>query len=506
MVTDLLQPILDTTLSGVMAFAAIRDDTGAIVDFEWRLVSPAAARIVGREAQDLIGRRLLVEMPGHRDDGLFDVYRHVVEAGTRTTFDHYYRHDGFNHWFEISADRLDDGFVVSFQDVTEARDRERQVHRGIARLEAILGAVPDAVITVDDRFEISSFNHRAERLFGWKTGEMVGQTLDRLIPERYRQAHAAHMTGFALGSDQTRTMSDWRVVRGLRRTGEEFPVLASISKVTFEGETIMTVVARDMTDLLESETAQADLAREMERERERAVEADAAKTRFLAMMSHELRTPLNAIIGFADLMRQQVFGPIGSDRYVAYLEHMNDSAHLLLDLINDILDLTRIESGALKLFVEPLAMSAEIEHVMRIIGNEIMVKKMVVEFDPELQKCVVRADRRAVRQILLNVLSNAVKFSPNGSRILISADRSDPHMCSVSVHDDGPGLPEELLERVGEPFLQADDELSRRHGGSGLGLAICKQLLRAHGGRLDVRSEPGRGTEVVVVLPAAQSQ
>jgi two-component system cell cycle sensor histidine kinase PleC len=240
------------------------------------------------------------------------------------------------------------------------------------------------------------------------------------------------------------------------------------------------------------------LAREAHEERQKAEEASRAKSTFLANMSHELRTPLNAVIGFSEIMAKELFGAIGNAQYKQYASDIFDSGNHLLELINDILDMAKIEAGKLTLSPRPLDPMVAIEQAVRLTKRKAEEKGLQVVVDAE-DLPEIEADHRAVKQILLNLLSNAVKFTDQGA-IMVHA-RANAHGLTLRVVDTGCGIPPEHLPRLARPFEQVEQELTRNAGGTGLGLALTKSLAEMHGGKLSIQSEVGRGTIVTVLLP-----
>jgi len=238
----------------------------------------------------------------------------------------------------------------------------------------------------------------------------------------------------------------------------------------------------------------------MREAKEQAEYANAAKSQFLAHMSHELRTPLNAIIGFSELMRDQVMGPVGNERYVPYVNDIYVSGQHLLTLINDILDLSKVESGQMEYHPEPVNVRDLVEETIQVVREKARAANLslVVNLDGN---CAIIVDRRAFKQVILNLLSNSIKFTPDGGRITVSMELSVP-MPTLSVSDTGVGIPEEKLGSVLEPFGQAAQELYIAEAGTGLGLAIVKSMVDAHDGTLRIDSVEGRGTTVSIMLPA----
>jgi signal transduction histidine kinase len=231
--------------------------------------------------------------------------------------------------------------------------------------------------------------------------------------------------------------------------------------------------------------------------------ANQAKTRFLATMSHELRTPLNAIIGFSEMMQTGMFGPIGSPKYLEYAGDVYRSGHYLLAMINDILDLSKIEAGRYELYPEDIDVAPIVEECVSILM--VTAKQRAVELTfTVVGPLRVTADNRAFKQILLNLLSNAVKFTRPGGRVSLNASAAFDRTITVAVADTGIGIAAGDLDRIFEPFRRADASVAREHEGTGLGLAITKGLVELSGGRLALESQVGLGTTVTVWLPTAQ--
>ena len=254
-----------------------------------------------------------------------------------------------------------------------------------------------------------------------------------------------------------------------------------------------------VADLRASQQRSAELAEKYAEEKTRAEEANQAKSKFLANMSHELRTPLNAIIGFSEIMESGMFGPLGAEKYHEYCNDIRGSGQYLLEVINDILDMSKIEAGRIRLDFEDLSIDTLLNEAMRVVAARAQNKQLQLSarISPELR---LRADRRALKQIALNLLSNAVKFTPVGGRVTVRGRATD-HCITLAIADTGIGIAKDALTRLGRPFEQVESQLTKSHQGSGLGLAISKSLVELHGGRMRIRSTLGRGTLVVVRLP-----
>jgi signal transduction histidine kinase len=234
--------------------------------------------------------------------------------------------------------------------------------------------------------------------------------------------------------------------------------------------------------------------------------ANRAKSDFLANMSHELRTPLNAIIGFSELLGSEHLGPMRNARYLEYAHDIHSSGHHLLSIINDVLDMSKIEAGKLEIHEDEVAVGPLLVSVSRMVRER--AREAHIEFvaDPPEHEIVFWADQRAMRQCLLNLASNAVKFSNAGGRVVVEASLDKDGGVVISVTDNGIGMSPADLERALQPFGQAQAATTRAHGGTGLGLPITKGLVEAHGGSLEISSSPGRGTRTRIILPAERTR
>ena len=256
-----------------------------------------------------------------------------------------------------------------------------------------------------------------------------------------------------------------------------------------------------------------DLSRELEEARDEALlkraeaeAANASKTAFLANISHELRTPLNAILGFSELIARECLGPVGSPRYKEYASDIHSSGTHLLSLINDLLDVAKIEAGRME--VEPQMVETErlLETALKFVGSKARERGQTLTIAVEQSAAVLYADERALKQIVINLVSNAVKFTQDGGRIDVSATRNPQGDFELIVADNGPGISREKIDRVFKPFAQVDNRYDRQSGGTGLGLALVRGLCELHGGRAWIESEPGKGTRAIVVLPGKVEQ
>jgi two-component system cell cycle sensor histidine kinase PleC len=267
---------------------------------------------------------------------------------------------------------------------------------------------------------------------------------------------------------------------------------------------LMATIAdlRRSQQTLESQAQQlAELAQKYSEEKNRAEDANRAKSEFLANMSHELRTPLNAIIGFSEIMESGMFGELGAEKYHEYCRDIQDSGRYLLDVINDILDMSKIEAGRLRLDIEQIHLDSIVSEAMRVMSIKADEKRLEVISDvsPGLS---MRGDRRALKQVLLNLLANSIKFTEEGGRVAIRAKASCGHAL-ILIEDSGIGISRAALRKLGRPFEQVESHITKSHTGSGLGLAIAKSLIELHRGQMRIRSIENVGTTVILRMPLA---
>ena len=385
------------------------------------------------------------------------------------------------------------------EDITERVQAEAAVRESEQKLAGIVDSAMDTIISVDADCQIMVFNAAAEKMFGYSADQVVGQPLTGLIPERFRGAHEQHVHRFATEGITSRRMGALGEIVGRRANGEEFPIEASISKVEAVGQRVLTVILRDITDRKRAEE-------ELQRAKEAAEAANAAKSQFLANMSHELRTPMNAIMGMTDLALSEQLPVTVRD----YLQTAKESANLLLELLNEIVDLSRIEAGRFELESTPFDLRKTVEQVVKTVGVRAYEKglELVCELPDELPDNVV-GDLLRLRQVLMNLVNNAIKFTPKGEIVVQTAvEEQTPETVSLrfSVSDTGIGIAAEHLDKIFSPFTQADASTTRRFGGTGLGLAISQRLVNLMGGRIWVESQPQKGStfQFTITLPLGE--
>jgi PAS domain S-box-containing protein len=360
-------------------------------------------------------------------------------------------------------------------------------------LAAFLESAPDAMVVVDDRGMVVAANAQASQLFGYARNDLVGQPVEMLVPLRLRDRHVGHRDGF-IRSPRTRPMGAGLELYGLRKDGAEFPVEISLSPLRLNGTTLMCSAIRDITERRELEVRL--------REQNLALEAASlAKDRFLASMSHELRTPLNAIIGFTGTLLMRLPGPLTPEQD-RQLNIVQKSAQHLLSLIKDMLDLARIESGRTEVHLEELLVREVADDVISALRTLAEQKNLELRVELLTPEQTVLSDRRALYQILMNLVNNAIKYTDTGS-VTIAIDRRADGLpgLAVSITDTGIGIKPEDLARLFQLFEQIDPTDTRRYEGTGLGLYLSRRLASLVGADLLVRSEYGTGTTFTLVLP-----
>jgi len=341
---------------------------------------------------------------------------------------------------------------------------------------------------------ITEFNAAAEAAFGYKKAEVIGrQMADLIIPHRYRERHREGMKRY-LATGEAHVLGRRIEIEALRADGSELPVELAIVRVPLPGPAFFTAYIRDLTERKRLEADQARLLKESE-------EANRAKSEFLATMSHELRTPLNAISGYTELLKMGLRGPV-TEEQIADLERINRSQSHLLGIINDILQFAKLESGQLEMTVDEFPVETALDTAEELVRPQLEAKKISYARLRGDKSARVRADADRFQQIVLNLLSNALKFTPEGGRITVGW-RIGQQRFLIDVADTGVGIAVDQFERIFDPFVQVQSGTTRTSEGVGLGLAISRDMARQMGGDVYVTSELGNGSTFTLALPQA---
>jgi protein-histidine pros-kinase len=347
------------------------------------------------------------------------------------------------------------------------------------------------MVIVNGSGRIELVNSQTERLFGYPRKDLLGQPVEMLVPTRYHGEHSRHREGY-FHEPRFRAMGEGRTLYGRRHDGSEFPVEISLSPLETEEGTLVSSSIRDITERKRFERTLQEKNEELER-------ASRAKDRFLASMSHELRTPLNAIIGFTGTLLMRLPGPLTGDQE-KQLKTVQGSARHLLSLINDLLDLARIESGKVEVRLEPLVCQEVIAEVSATLRPLAEAKGLAFEVQAPDRALSVRGDRRVLSQILINLAGNAIKFTDRG-RVRMNLRRPEAGSgVEIRVEDTGRGIRPEDQQRLFQAFAQVEDPSAHPSEGTGLGLYLSKRLAELIGGRIRFESEYGRGTAFILAL------
>ena len=328
---------------------------------------------------------------------------------------------------------------------------------------------------------------------------MIGGPIEMLLPERFRHGHKGQRSGYQ-HEPRTRLMGAGLELLGRRKDGSEFPVEISLSPMESEGQTLVTSVIRDISERKRFEEQLQRKNQQLEEQNERVQAATRLKSEFLANMSHELRTPLNAIIGFSELMHDGKVGPVAAE-HKEYLGDILRSSKHLLQLINDIVDLAKVESGKMEFRPESIDLAQLLAEVRNILRTMVAQKRIELTFDIAANLGPIVADPPKLKQILYNYLSNAIKFTPDEGQVTILVGPEGPDHFRIDVADTGPGIRPEEFDKLFLEFQQLDASSSKRHPGTGLGLALTRRIVEAQGGQVGVHSVPGEGSTFFAILP-----
>jgi PAS domain S-box-containing protein len=430
--------------------------------------------LIGQSIEIVIPARYRGKHPGFRTSFFGAPNARAMGAGREL---YALRKDGTEFPVEIGLNPLVtvEGTLVlaAIIDITERKQAEE-------RFRLVVESAPNAMVLVNNEGKITLVNGQTERLFGYMREELIGQRMEILIPERFKSKHPQFRTSF-FGAPTVRAMGAGRELFAVRRDGSEFPVEIGLNPIdSSEGNLVLASII-DITE-------------------RKIIEANRLKSNFLANMSHELRTPLNAVLGFSEIMIDRKIGDLNA-KQVEYLNDIHASGSHLLRLINNVLDLSKIEAGKTELAIEVFSAKEVIEGVVN--GLMPLAKKKSIDIKQNLSPHIDRVslDKNKFRQILYNLLSNAIKFSMDGGKIEIETIPQGTGSFVLKIKDNGIGIADENLKKLFMPFVQLDSGLSRQHEGSGLGLALTKNIVVIHGGKISVESASGIGSTFSVLLP-----
>jgi two-component system cell cycle sensor histidine kinase PleC len=457
------------------------------------------------------------------DDGIYQVARAVARGEARQVDQVFrMRHaDGHYVWLRARAQliRMASGrthMIGIAMDVTEQHRLAQRYQEADQRLADAIECTSEAFVLWDKQDRLVMCNAHYQQAYGLPDDVLVPGT-ERLIvhaaaarPVIERRVSDADGTGASHTSEVQLADERWLQINerrtrdgGLVSVGTDITLMKRHQVRLRESERRLMATIGDLSAsraTLERQKSELSVANaNYQAEKDRAEAANRAKSEFLANMSHELRTPLNAILGFSEILQNQMFGPLGSDKYHEYSRDIHDSGKHLLNVISDILDMSKIEAGHMRVSCETIDLAPLIDETLRLTTLQAERKSIFVRQEASDDLTMV-ADRRAMKQILLNLLSNAMKFTNAGGEVRVRARKVDSAIV-LTIADTGIGIPKSALQKIGQPFEQVQSQYAKSKGGSGLGLAISRSLTHLHGGKMGIRSVEGKGTVISVRIP-----
>ena len=394
----------------------------------------------------------------------------------------------YNEWI-VGHQRF---FTSIMRDISARKQLEQQLRQHEIYYHAILDNSAEAIITIDQRGTIEMVNPRACQLFGYTREELLGQNVGLLMPEHEREQHQYYLDHSELYAP--RIINKARDLFGQRKEGSLFPLELNVSPMTINNE-------RKYVGIMHDITAHKEMMRQLILAKNEAERANLAKSQFLSSMSHELRTPLNSVLGFTQLLLMDEDTPLNEDQRDC-VEHIHRAGTHLLQLINEILDLAKIESGKVELEMEVLSVADIVAEVVSLVKTQALARQVQIENQCSEIVLMISADRFRLKQILLNLLSNAIKYNVPQGYVVISALQVNDQV-QINVKDTGLGISAEQMQRIFEPFNRLGRE-NRDVEGTGIGLTITKQLVEMLGGTIGLRSTPGQGSEFWISIPLAK--
>ena len=484
----LLASVLDCSLSGIMAFKSIRNAEGAIIDFEWQLVNAAAEQMISYSQIEILGKRMLEEMPGNRVEGLFDLYVQVVETGIPLNHEHFYEHEKVKTWFQTVAIKRLDGFVVTFSNINERKL-----------------AVEELIIATK---ELPFQNKEKEK----RAAELIIANKELAFQDDEKEKRAAELIiankELAFQNDEKEKRAAELIIANKELAFQNDEKEKRAAELIIANKELHFQYDEKEKRAAELIIANKELAFQNDEKEKRAVEliiakekaeeSDKLKSAFLANMSHEIRTPMNGILGFSDLLKLPGLTGLQQQEYISIIEK---SGNRMLNIINDIVDISKIEAGLMIVNNKDSNINKKIEFIYIFFKPQVEEKGMQFFFKNALptKEATISTDSEKVYSILTNLVKNAIKYTKEGT-IEFGYIKKDKTL-EFYVKDTGIGIPKDRQSAIFERFVQADitDKMARQ--GAGLGLSISKAYVEMLGGSIWVESEEGIGSTFYFTLP-----
>ena len=481
-------------------------DNNSIVSY----FNPQAEQLFQVLRADILGSVLWDKLPEFSPT-FYDRFQAIADEHRSASFEAYYAATGV--WVETQVYPHAEGLSVFFRDITERRRAENLLRGREMHFRALLDNMMDGVMTVDSDSRVQTFNRAAEHITGYLASEVVGRCVSQFACDTDKGTCEPGLWHF-LGQEHVSDVGKRHEVQVTRRDGSRFPAEVSVGEMQVGDNWNYVVTLRDISEKKQAEDELnthrhqleelvRDRTADLQILREQAEQANRAKSTFLANMSHELRTPLNAIIGYSELLHDDA-KLLGAGELAADLDKIHSSGHHLLKLINNILDLSKIEAGKMEMRLERFAVAPLVSDVSSTVGMLMKNNNNQLRVSCEADVGEMTADSLWVRQSILNLLSNAAKFTQNGT-VELSVRRTEPDddaLLIFSVRDTGVGMRDSQVSTLFEAFQQVHDKTASDFGGTGLGLTISRRLCRVMGGDIQASSEVGKGSIFTISLPA----
>jgi two-component system, cell cycle sensor histidine kinase PleC len=462
----------------------------------------------------------------HPEDAKLDNLIEDLLSGHRKVFDQEFRmrHEK-GHWVWLRAraalapgqSQSEPHLVGIVFDISRQKKLDKMNREAEVRLKDAVENISEAFVLWDTESKLVLCNSKYQQFHslpsavcqpGTSYGDVAAASKEpvvrQFVPGQANDTSGARSMEVQLADGRWLQINERRTKDGgFVSVGTDITPLKQQEERLLHSERNLMITVRDLQkerQLAEEQSQRlAELADKYASEKTRAESANRSKSEFLANMSHELRTPLNAVIGFSEIMSQEMFGPLGAAKYSEYAFDIGKSGQFLLDVINDILDMSKIEAGRVELELSDVDLRSVLEDVFRLVGPRAAEGKINLKLDLN-EGLHIHADRRALKQVFINLISNAIKFTPEHGSVTVKASATNQGV-TIQIIDTGIGIPQRDIQKLGRPFEQVENQFTKSKGGSGLGLAISKSLVDLHGGHLNITSKEGHGTTVHVDLP-----